>query len=212
MLPLTECRDIWSLQAVIFMIMFLQSSASMSTCHSYISAAMAASLQMGLHRSQPEAMDPIERETRKRIFWTIRTLDTYIVAILGLPRTIGDDDIDQEMPLELDDQYITGKAILSMPDGQISVIAGVNAHTSLIQILGKVVTDVYPTKRIKTEASKKTRAYVVSDAKVREVERDLQHWAKNLPMHLRPGADSSKGLWRCIYHESSTLLINPLIY
>jgi hypothetical protein len=168
---------------------------------------MAASLQMGLHRTLHEAMNPIERETRKRIFWTIRTMDTYIVAILGLPRTVRDDDIDQEMPVEVDDQYITKDGILPMPDGQISVIAGFNAHTRLIQILGKVVTDIYPTKRIQNEASAKTRAYVVSDAKVREVERDLQHWGKSLPMHFRPGADSAKGLLRYIQTKSSTVLI-----
>jgi hypothetical protein len=61
MLAITECRDIWSLQAVLFMIIFLQSSARISTCHSYVSAAMAASLQMGLHRPGPETFDPIER-------------------------------------------------------------------------------------------------------------------------------------------------------
>jgi hypothetical protein len=94
MLDITQCRDIWSLQAVVFMIIFLQSSATMSTCHLYVSAAMAASLQMGLHRCQPKAMNPIEREIRKRIFWTIRTMETYIVAILGLPRILTDDDVD----------------------------------------------------------------------------------------------------------------------
>lgn len=205
MLDITECRDLWSLQAVVFMIIFLQSSATMSACHSYVSAAMAASLQMGLHRCQPEAMNPIERETRKRIFWTIRTMETYIVAILGLPRIVTDDDVDQEMPLEVDDQCLTKRGIVSMPDGQVSMITGVNAHTRLIRILGKIVTDVYPTKRMEREASKNTRAYIVNDAKVREVERDLQHWARNLPMHFQPGADSPKELLRYF------LLMFPLL-
>ncbi|KAJ5612784.1 hypothetical protein N7510_005978 [Penicillium lagena] len=196
MLDITQCRDLWSLQAVVFMIIFLQSSATMSTCHSYVSAAMTASLQMGLHRCQPEAMNPIERETRKRIFWTIRTMETYIVAILGLPRIVTDDDVDQEMPLEVDDQYLTKQCVVSMPDGQVSMMAGVNAHTRLIQILGKIVTEVYPAKRMENEASKSTRAYIVSDAKVREVDRALQYWARSLPMHFQPGADSSKELLR----------------
>jgi hypothetical protein len=157
---------------------------------------MAASLQMGLHRREPEAMNPIERESRKRIFWTIRTMETYIVAILGLPRTIGDDDIDQEMPLEIDDQYITKEGILPMPDGQVSMVTGFNAHTKLVQILGKVITKVYPTKCMQKEVAQRPRAYVVIDAKVREVEGDLQLWATNLPMHLRPGADSPRELLR----------------
>ncbi|KAH8651504.1 fungal-specific transcription factor domain-containing protein [Tricladium varicosporioides] len=194
MISITECRDIWSLQAILFLIIFLQSSAKMATCHSYISAAMASSLQMGLHRFEPETFNPIERETRKRIFWTIRTMETYIIAILGLPRTVSDDDIDQEMPLEIDDQYITKDGILAMPDGQISRMAGFNAHTKLGQILGKVVTNVYPTKCMHKDAAEKPRAYIVNDGTVREVERDLQRWARNLPLQLLPGVDSPRKL------------------
>lgn len=157
---------------------------------------MVASLQMGLHRCEPQALNPIEREIRKRIFWAIRTMETYVAAILGLPRSVRDDDIDQELPLEIDDQFITKEGILPMTDGRVSVITGFNAHTKLIEILGKVVTDVYPTKRMQKESTDKPRAYVVSDAKVREVEGDLQQWARNLPMQLRPGADSPRELLR----------------
>jgi hypothetical protein len=196
MIAITECRDIWSLQAILFMIIFLQSSAKMATCHSYVSAAMAASLQMGLHRCEPETFDPIERETRKRIFWTIRTMETYVIAILGLPRTVSDDDIDQEMPLEIDDEYITKEGVLPMPGGQISAIASFNAHSKLCQILGKIVTNVYPTKRMHRDTTERPRAYVVNDGKVREVEKELQQWARNLQMQLRPGTDTPQKLLR----------------
>jgi hypothetical protein len=157
---------------------------------------MAASLQMGLHRSQPAEMDSVERETRKRLFWTIRTLETYIIAILGLPRTISDDDIDQEMPLEIDDEYITKEGIFPMPEGRVSLITASNAHIRLAYILGRVSTDVYPAKRMQREASQKTRAYVVNNAKVREVENDLRSWMTSLPTYLRPGSASSKDLIR----------------
>jgi hypothetical protein len=157
---------------------------------------MAASLQMGLHRCQSEISNPIERETRKRIFWTIRTMETYVIAILGLPRTVSDEDIDQEMPLEIDDQYITKEGVLPMPDGQVSMTTSFNAHSKLSEILGKILTNVYPTKRIQKGAAEKPRAYVVCDRKVREAERDLQHWAGNLPMQLRPGTGSPRKLLR----------------
>lgn len=196
MIDIAQCQNIFALQTVVFMTLFLHSSASMPTCHSYISVAMAASLQMGLHCSQPAEMDPVERETRKRLFWTIRTLETYIVVILGLPRTISDDDIDQEMPLEIDDEYITKEGIFPMPEGRVSLITASNAHIRLAHILGKVSTDVYPAKRMQKEASQKTRAYIVNNAKVHEVENDLQSWMMSLPTHLRPGPSASKDLTR----------------
>jgi hypothetical protein len=196
MIEITECRDLWSLQAIVFMAIFQHSSAQMSTCHSYVSAAMAASLQMGLHRCKPEVVNPIERETRKRIFWAIRAMEIYIVAILGLPRTLRDEDIDQNLPLEVDDLYITEEGVLPMPKKQISRLTGFNAHIHLSQILGKVMTEVYPNKNMQQEAPGEPRAYVVNDTKVREVENDLQRWAKSLPMQLRPGANSSKQMLR----------------
>lgn len=196
MIDIAQCRNILALQTVVCMTLFLHSSASMPTCHSYISAAMAASLQMGLHRSQPAEMNFVERETRKRLFWAIRTLETYIIAILGLPRTISDDDIDQDMPLEIDDEYITEAGILPMPERRVSLITASNAHIRLAYILGRVSTEVYPAKQMQREVSQKTRAYVVNNAKVREVENDLRSWMTSLPTHLRPGPASSKDLTR----------------
>jgi hypothetical protein len=65
---------------------------------------------------------------------------------------------------------ITKEGVLSMPDGQISTIASFNAHSKLIQILGKIITDGYPTKRMHKDATKEPRAYVANDGNGREVE------------------------------------------
>jgi len=40
------------------------------------------------------------------------------------------------------------KEIRPMPEGQISVIAGSNAHTELMQILAKIVLHIYPSKAL----------------------------------------------------------------
>src|SRR5437762_5199435 len=112
MIDVTDCRDLVSLQAVLFMVLFLQSSANLSTCYSYIGVALRSSLRLGLHRSISNSFNPIERETRKRVFWIVRKMDTYVGALLGLPKTLSDDDIDQVFPLEVDDEFITRDGIL----------------------------------------------------------------------------------------------------
>ena len=118
MINVTECRDLVSIQAILFIIMFLQSSSNLSTCYSYIGIALRASLRLGLHRSISNSFDPIEAETRKRVFWIVRKMDTYVGALLGLPKTLSDDDIDQVFPLEVDDEFITRDGILPMPEGR----------------------------------------------------------------------------------------------
>src|SRR5436190_21561724 len=112
LMEIVECRDIRQLQAILFMIMFLQSSAKLSTCYAYIGVALRSALRLGLHRSFPDDFDPIAAVTRKRVFWVVRKMDSYVCALLGLPHTITEDDIDQEFPAAVDDEYITKVGIV----------------------------------------------------------------------------------------------------
>ena len=76
--------DLLSLQAVICMIVFLQSAGRISTCHPYIGIAVTIATKLGLHRKAPgNIYSLVERETWKRTFWTIQRLDAYTAAIRG---------------------------------------------------------------------------------------------------------------------------------
>lgn len=171
------------------MIQFLQSSAKLNTCYAYIGVALRSALRMGLHRSFNGNFTPIESETRKRIFWVVRRMDTYVGAMLGLPRFLEDDDIDQEWPIEVDDEYITSTEILPMPAGTVSVMAAFNAHTRIVQVLNKICKYVYPIKGTHA-GGKNAVTYTVSYSKIRELERDLAQWLDELPMSLKPGGEA----------------------
>lgn len=202
-MDITDCRDLPSLQAVLFMILFLQSSARLSTCYSYIGIALRSSLRMGLHRSISHNFNPVEREVRKRIFWVVQKMDIYVGALLGLPKMLSDDDIDQDYPLEIDDEFITTEKILPMPSGQISLIAASNAHTRILKISAKVVKYIYPIKSVEHSVHGRSNpSYRVSHAKIRELEQDLQEWLENLPMALRPGGEAPPELIRQVFIPS----------
>ena len=153
---------------------------------------------MGLHRNLSGNFNPIERETRRRVFWIVRKMDTYVSATLGFPQMLSIDDIDQELPTEVDDEYITKKAVLPMLPGKTSIYAASNAHTRLMEILTKVIKYIYPTKGLEQSVQGKsvqgstTSSYVISHAKIREIERDLADWLDKLPMALRPGSWDSR--------------------
>ena len=176
MVDVTDCRDLTSLQTILFFIMFLQSSARLSACESYVGIVLTSAMRMGLHRSISNTFNPIETELRKRIWWIVRKLDTYVVTLLGHPQMLNNDDIDQDMPEEIDDEYITKDGILPMPPGRLSVNVALNAHTRLVGILAKTVKYIY---------SIKGTAHV--HAKIREIEADLQSWMKNLPDEFKTG-------------------------
>ncbi|KAL8759670.1 MAG: hypothetical protein Q9199_000631 [Rusavskia elegans] len=215
LMDVTDCRDLSSLQALLIMIMFLQASSKLSTCYSHIGIALRSALRMGLHRSIPNQFSPIEQETRKRIFWVIRNQDIYVGALLGLPICLDNKDIDQELPLEVDDDCITEQEVLPMPTGKTPVVAGFNAHVRLVALLAKTIRYVYP---LHTMRSRSKHAYVVSHSKIREVEQDMQKWMEDLPMALRQGGEAPpelirvQQLLRLSYGHIQMILYRPFLH
>lgn len=172
LLDAADCRDTTSLQAIVCVIIYLQSSGSMHLCYSYISIAISASLQMGLHRSPASAhLDPVQRETRSRLFWVIQTMETYVTTLLGLPTTLSDEDIDQDLPLCVDDENLT------TPSSPLATsrMTAVNAHIRLIRIMRNLVHEIYP--RAKRSGNK----IGVNYALIVKYEEELDLWFQSLP-------------------------------
>lgn len=191
---ITECRDLISLQALLFMILFLQSISNLSTCYGFVGIALRSALRMGLHRHLPHIkLDPIESETRRRVFYICRQMDTYVSALLGFPLLLNDDDIDQLLPTAVDDQFITKEGISTPPPGATSYIEAFNAHVKLMDLLSKVVKNVYPLKRIDPEIADgdelQHASYMVSYSRIKEMEEELQQWNEQLPFAWRPNPE-----------------------
>ena len=190
-MDITDCRDLTSLQAIVFMILFLQCSAKLSTCYSYIGVALRSAMRMGLHRSFKDSFQPIEAETRKRVFWVIRKMDIFVGAMLGLPQTLSDDDVDQDFPTETDDIYITDTGITRMPSGETALVAASNANFRLIKVVSKIIRHIYPIKGFHNKEQSPSKAYSVSYATIREIENDLQGWMEDLPTIFKPGGEEA---------------------
>lgn len=200
MMEITDIHDIYSLQAVLLMVVFLQSSSRMSTCYSYVKIALSASVRMGMHRKLPETrFNHIEREIRKRIFWTCWKMDTYVGALLGLPKGIAIEDIDQDQPAEVDDEYITEQGIKQQPSTRISSMVAMNAHTRLLFIMAKTVKYIYPLKGIESSVTGAGDGYTVNQSKIHEIELDLGAWLETLPKELRPGDSSPKEFLKYVF-------------
>lgn len=216
LMDIADCRDLSSIQAVVFMILFLQSSAKMSQCYAYVGVALRSALRMGLHRAAAGRFDPVEAETRKRVFWIVRKMDTYVGAMLGLPQTLSDEDIDQEFPAEVDDEYITKDGILPMPEGEVPLMTAFNAHTRLVQILQKIVRKIYPIK-VQSPQNPGDKSYSVSFSTIREIEGELEEWKNSLPPILAPCEAPARyariqQLLRLSYAHAQVLLYRPFLH
>ncbi|KAK5636989.1 hypothetical protein RRF57_012701 [Xylaria bambusicola] len=220
---ITECRDLTSLQALLFMILFLQSMSNLSTCYGFIGIALRSALRMGLHRHLPYVkMDPVESETRRRVFYICRQMDTYVSALLGFPLLLNDDDIDQLLPTAVDDDFITKEGITTPPSGTPSYIEAFNAHVKLMDLLSKVVKNVYPLKRadpkVTDEDESQSASYMVSYARIKEMEEELQQWNEQLPFAWRPSPEGSvevvriRNLLRFAYAHVQMVLYRPFLH
>lgn len=192
---ITECRDLTSLQALLFIIMFLQATSNLSACYAFVGMALRSALRIGLHRHlQHEQIDTVEDETRRRVFYVIRQMDIYVSTLLGFPLMLNSDDIDQPYPTEVDDEYITPDMVLQPPPGSSSFYVAFNAHTRLMEILAKITRFVYPMKGSNQSAksmksNKSTSSYSISYSRIKEIEADLHSWYERLPERWRPSPD-----------------------
>ncbi|KAI1412921.1 hypothetical protein F5Y13DRAFT_179783 [Hypoxylon sp. FL1857] len=220
---ITECRDLTSLQALLFMILFIQSISNLSTCYGFVGIALRSALRMGLHRHLPHIkLNPIESETRRRVFYICRQMDTYVSALLGFPLLLNDEDIDQPLPTPVDDQYITKDEILIPPPGTPSFFEAFNAHVRLMDILGKVVKHIYPLKGMEQSETEGVgqpyASYMISYGKIKEMEKELQRWNEDLPVAWRPDSEGPvevvrvRNLLRFTFAHVQMVLYRPFLH
>nr|BCT87206.1 putative transcription factor [Ogataea minuta] len=217
LIDITDTRDTYGIQTIVMLIIFLQCSARLSTCYAYIGIALRAALREGLHRKLDYPFNPIELEIRKRLFWTIYKMDIYVNTMLGLPRTISEDDFDQDMPIELDDENITVDGYrFEMQGDRLSSSGIANAHTTLIFIMKRIVTKLYPIKPRKVENG--SRPELLAHDIVYQLELELQDWMNSLPLELKPGVEPSgqylkaNRLLHISYLHVKIILYRPFIH
>ncbi|KFG82695.1 putative Fungal specific transcription factor [Metarhizium anisopliae] len=181
---LADCRDIVSLQALLFMTLFLQATSNLSACYSFVGIALRSALRIGLHRHlEHEKIGVIEQEVRKRVFYVIRQMDIYVSTMLGFPLLLNIDDVDQPFPTEVDDEFITDTGIMPPPLGTPSFFEAFNAHTRLMEVLGKITKFVYPMHMQGQPAGKGdsgTTSCLISYGRIKEIEADLQTCVRHL--------------------------------
>jgi hypothetical protein len=174
-----NCSDLKTLQALMCMILYLQALGMVPTCYSYISLAMAACTRMGLHRSDSQTkFNTVDREHRKRIFWALRSMESYITTILDLPRTLSEEDTDQDFPCVMEDQNSRGGKPQRRACSPVSAMALANAHTKLLIIMGNFKRFILGSCK---SDSRQGGTYRVDYARIVEAEKELESWNLELP-------------------------------
>ncbi|KNG83882.1 hypothetical protein ANOM_006573 [Aspergillus nomiae NRRL 13137] len=188
---LQGCNDLVTLQAILYMNIFLLYTARVSSSFSALSYTFSLALRMKYHQVT-ETDDAFTREEKKHIFWTTRHLLACVSITGGLPMPMGCDDLDLEYPSVSCDSIMRAmEARADRPHTGVQwnpTIASV-ACFRLHNVLGHITKRLYPLKGVKKTHSQGPLRHLVSKETVRELESELRSWLASLPASLRLGQE-----------------------
>ncbi|TGO29128.1 hypothetical protein BPAE_0018g00130 [Botrytis paeoniae] len=169
-------NNISTLQCLILALIYCIQKGDYNSLQHYKGIAVGLSHRLGLHQSQKRfSFDLLAAETRKRVFWTLYTVDCFSASLLGLPKLLREDDIYAEYPSDIDDEHMNEKGYQPMLPGEPTRISSALALFRCSRILSKVLEQVYPS----------ATTHDLSLQTLFALGTELNEWSDNLPTHLK---------------------------
>lgn len=99
-----------SIQARLTQCFYLLTQSRINHCWSTFGTVFQLALAAGFNRSRKLEsrfeVRNIEMECRRRTFWCAYTLDVHLSVVLGRPQLFHDEDIDAELPINVEDENL----------------------------------------------------------------------------------------------------------
>lgn len=165
-----------TLQALVLAQIFCILQGDYTALLTYKGLSTTLSARLGLHQSQKRfTLGTLTCETRKKVFWTLYTVDCFSAVSLGLPKHIKDADVHCEFPTDADDEYVTERGFQPTLPGESTRLSSALALFRAALILSKVLEEVFPAKT----------SYDLSLKKLSDLSDELDGWNSSLAPHLR---------------------------
>ncbi|OSX59228.1 hypothetical protein POSPLADRAFT_1048569 [Postia placenta MAD-698-R-SB12] len=178
-------------QCLLLMSSFLCSVNCLPQAWLLAGQAVRTAQDIGLHRSPRRLLiTPAEKETRRKVWWGVYTLDRMLALALGRPLATEDADCDVELPVEVDDEslaeYFSG-AHLSQHTPML--MKGFIELILLYKIAGQVLRQVYALDKCRDNLEPEKRAEL--QRSVDTLDKALTKWCDDLPavFKSRPSTD-----------------------
>ncbi|KAJ8100545.1 fungal-specific transcription factor domain-containing protein [Lipomyces tetrasporus] len=169
-------NSLTTLQSLILAQIDMCTAGQYSDMFQYKMKATGMALRLGLNRSHKQFnLNFLEGEMRLRTFWAVFTLDTFSSSLLGVPTILRDDDVECAFPSDVDDEFLTEKAILRSPPGSYTKLSAAIALSKFARVLANLLNTLYRC------TPSRTRSYKV----LFELEDELEEWRRDLSPHLK---------------------------
>lgn len=166
-----------SVQARIGLCLYFLSTFRLNECRYCFSFAVTVATTLGIHRRQSSAskVSTLDAESRKRTFWSLYVLDGYLSVMLGRPRLLRDEDIDQPYPSNIADaDLMSSECVEDLPrHGDLEAFI---SHAKLAKLMARGNDQLYPLYPLSNDQLLQ-RSNEMLDA--------LSQWQDDLPKFLQ---------------------------
>ena len=198
-----ESHSINNVIAMTLLVIYHLRSPSHSGVPNMIGLAMRTCIELGLHREAHYArLEPFPSETKRRLFWSVYSLDRVIAIALGRPVSLTDRDIDVKLPLDIDD-YVEDPLLISRLAASPSpflarstLSPGIHLFR-LKQIESRIQAKIYRVDRRTTDLI----------SKISPLMSLLDDWKARIP----PSSSSELTYATLQYHKAVRLLLQPFL-
>ncbi|KAJ5107636.1 hypothetical protein N7456_004311 [Penicillium angulare] len=171
----TGMPSLESVQARFLSVLYLLGASRMNQAWFNFGPTVQLLMAIGLHRkkmhstSSPSSL--VLHECSKRVLWCSFTLDQYLSLILGRPRLLHEEDIDQEYPSLVNDENL--KIIQSSSNSLRNCLMDAPVcHSKLSRILARASQDLYSIKPVERDQEIKS---------VKKLMTQISQWQSELP-------------------------------
>ena len=142
-----------SVQARFLMVLYLLCSSRANQSWFTFGTTVQLLMCLGLHRYRPlnelaSRKECVTRECEKRVLWCAYTLDKYLSLILGRPRFLQEEDIDQELPAAVDDDNMGPEQPGENSTHKDCIMNAPILHALLARVLSRAAKEQYAVKSI----------------------------------------------------------------
>ncbi|KAF7331806.1 Zn(2)-C6 fungal-type domain-containing protein [Mycena kentingensis (nom. inval.)] len=193
-------------QCFILLSTFLCSINCLPQAWILVGQAVRTGQDLGLHRSPRRlTLTPIEKETRRKIWCGVYSLDRMLALALGRPLGILDSDCDVELPVQVDDEHLSDYfSGAPLPQRQPCLMAGFVSLTELYKIAGRVMREVYALEICKDNLEPDRKVDLQNT--VESLDAELTEWCDNLPPAFKTQSETdeqvSMGAVLCSHYYS----------
>ncbi|KAF3918876.1 hypothetical protein ABW20_dc0103410 [Dactylellina cionopaga] len=182
-----ESGRLGMVQALTLMANYLQKRNKPNSGHIIMGIAIRMALSLGLHREFPDwNVAPLQKEIRRRVWWSLFVLDAGACVTLGRPVTFGDGTLgalNVRLPLNVQDEdFPASAAMVPTPCNEPTPYSCLIAQATFAKVAVKI-------------HSRLLAGSLSSYEEIQPFDEMINRWAASLPTYLAVDESPSEPAW-----------------